>query len=240
MSSYTNTPIISFDQDWAPDFVCLDIARKLTDAGVRSTWFITHPSPFLDYIRTRQDLFEAAAHPNFMPGSSHGTTPEEVIEYTSSLVPGLNGVRMHGVIQSGHLLSLLKKKANISYDATTFMPYCSHLSPSAVYTEHGPFKRIPVYWADDHEFLNPDPAWRYRRFASREGLQVFSFHPIHVFLNSCTMDTYQRMRAEIKHINQAGPEDLEEFVNPGEGSANMLEDLLDSLKGRPGYFIKDL
>ena len=71
--------IITFDIDWAPDFMIQNIMDQLEAAGVKSTWFITNDTPALERMRQFPDLYELGIHPNFLPGSSHGSSVDEVL-----------------------------------------------------------------------------------------------------------------------------------------------------------------
>jgi hypothetical protein len=236
-----NDPIISFDQDWAPDFVCRRVADLLVEKNVKSTWFITHESPFLQYLRANKDLFELAIHPNFLDCSSHGESVADVIHNVYKLVPEAEGTRSHGVMQSGFILSELKRLGNIRYDATSFMPHTSNLTTSEIFTTHGIFSRVPVFWADDHEFLRGEKAvWRYSYFDGWNGIKVFSFHPIHVYLNSSNQNLYLKLKAAVPDIQRGSTSEVDQFIQEGNGSFSMLSSVINSLAERRSFFIKDL
>ena len=98
--------LVTLDVDWAPDCVIDAVAALLIDANVRATWFITHESPALDRLRQRPDLFELGIHPNFFPGSTHGTDPKEILRHCMSLVPEAKSIRTHGLYQSGQIFEI--------------------------------------------------------------------------------------------------------------------------------------
>ena len=89
---------LSFDQDWAPDWATRDLVELLVTSGMKGTFFATHPCPTLRLMRDR-GVLEIGWHPNFLPGSSHGNTVEEVIATLKGWVPEASGVRAHCLIQ---------------------------------------------------------------------------------------------------------------------------------------------
>ena len=51
-----NKILLSFDTDWAPDFVIEKITNILIKKKIKSTWFITHSSPEIDKIKKKTCL----------------------------------------------------------------------------------------------------------------------------------------------------------------------------------------
>ena len=41
--------ILTFDIDWAPDFIIKDIAEVLIKKNIPSVWFVTHESEILNF-----------------------------------------------------------------------------------------------------------------------------------------------------------------------------------------------
>lgn len=79
--------VLTFDIDWAPDFMIDFVAEGLTQRRVRATWFVTHASPAVEWLREHPDLFELGIHPNFAPGSTQGDSPEAVLRHCLRLEP---------------------------------------------------------------------------------------------------------------------------------------------------------
>ena len=50
MSELTDC-LLTFDVDWAPDFVIESAAAMLRERELRSTWFVTHEAPALALLR---------------------------------------------------------------------------------------------------------------------------------------------------------------------------------------------
>ena len=50
---------ITFDTDWAPDFVLQNIAERMVNARVKSTWFVTNASPVIGDLQYRIGFSES-------------------------------------------------------------------------------------------------------------------------------------------------------------------------------------
>jgi hypothetical protein len=93
-------PLVTFDLDWAPDFVIDWLAKRLIEVGVRAAWFVTHHSPAIERLRAESDLFELGIHPNLHPGSTHGNDTSSVLKHCMEIVPEAGAIRTHGLVQS--------------------------------------------------------------------------------------------------------------------------------------------
>lgn len=181
---------LTFDIDWASDEVIRKVTEQLVEAKIKSTWFVTHDSPILDFFRSRKDLFSLGIHPNFLEGTSHGNSEEEILNNLMTIVPEAKVMRTHGVYQYGKLLSKIVKLSPITTDSSIFLPEMTNIKPVEHLTSQGSLKRIPIFWADDYELLKSGSDWNPIKYFSQPGFKVFLFHPIHVFLNTSNMDQY--------------------------------------------------
>ena len=220
---------ISFDIDWAPEFMVESIVDRLIEANVKSTWFVTNEGSYLAKMRARPDLFELGIHPNFFPGSSHGSSVPDVISHMKNLVPEAKLSRSHGVFQNGQVLFDLVAIGEIEMDCTMFTYGVPFKKCSTLYTPGGNLQRMPVFWADDHEFNSPTSEWTFNKFLNEQGHMIFSFHPIHVYLNSNSSDHYDKLKKEV-HIDQVTEEQAAQFINSQNGSNTMLESILSLTK----------
>jgi polysaccharide deactylase WbmS-like protein len=219
---------ITLDVDWAPDHAIDAVAGQLIERDVRATWFVTHASPAIERLRERPELFELGIHPNFAPGSTHGETPEAVLDHCMALVPEARAMRTHGLVQSTALLALGREHTPIRVDASLFLPGAAGLAPIEYPLAPGPIVRVPYLWEDDAEMLRPDPAWDAWGVATgAQGLAVFDFHPIHVILNSADTRAYEALKQ--RGLDRAGPADLQ--AGDGLGAGTAFAGLVDGLAG---------
>jgi hypothetical protein len=216
---------ITFDIDWAPDW-CIDMCRGIClDAGIPATFFATHPSPVVEELKA-DSRFEVGIHPNFLSGSSHGSTTEEVLDYCLSLVPLARSMRTHALVQSSGILGLvLTRCPNITVDVSLLLPGHAGLASTLLHLGLSrPLIRLPYYWEDDVASVDPEWSWD-RGPPDSEGLRIFDFHPVHVALNSASLAGYGRLKAgmKAKPLTAADRSDFGPYVNPGLGTRDFLE-----------------
>lgn len=223
---------VTFDIDWAPDW-CVQLCRDLcAEAGAPATFFATHPSPFLEELKADK-RFEVGIHPNFMDGSSHGRTPDEVIEYCQRLVPNARIMRTHGLVQSTQILHMVMNRApGIECDASLFLPFHDNLAATRLWLgAPRSLKRLPYFWEDDVAALTPGWKWD-SPVPESSGLRIFDFHPIHVALNMSDMGQYQELKTSLgRPLSTATPEELDRLRNLGLGAQTFLKTVLQALKG---------
>lgn len=210
---------ISIDLDWAPDCAIDLTADILRRAGARATWLVTHDSPAVRRLAEEPDLFELGLHPNFMSGSTHGDTPEAVLDGLLDIVPGASAMRSHGLCMSARLLDLAASRG-IRTEASIFLPGAPGLAPVPYDTRHGRLMRLPTYWSDDYALRTGDhePA----RHEAVPGMKIMCFHPVHVALNSVSGTGYAAFR-RAHPAPAAGCAELDRFAEDGRGTTYMFE-----------------
>jgi hypothetical protein len=233
---------ITLDTDWAPDFMIDAAATALADRGVRATWFVTHSSPAIERLREHPELFELGMHPNFLPGSSHGATPAEVVAHCAALVPEARAVRTHCLLQSTPLHDELLRGSAVEVDVSLFLPGARNVEPVVQWSPAGRLLRVPYVWQDNMEMYGPEPQWEMDAVLDAPGLRVFDFHPAHVWLNSASFEPYEQLKAS-RPLGELGERDAVPFRNSGPGAMTAFLDLADRLAdgaGGGGACIRDL
>jgi hypothetical protein len=219
---------LTLDVDWAPDFMIDAAADALIARGVRATWFVTHASPAIDRLRERPDLFELGIHPNFLPGSSHGATPEEVVRHCARLVPEATAARTHCLLQSTPLHDELLRHSDVTVDLSLFLPGAEHVEPIVQWSPAGRLLRLPYVWQDNMEMYSPEPNWDAAALLDAPGLRIFDFHPVHVWLNSRAFEPYERLKAA-HPLAEVTEEQAARFRTQGPGTMTAFLDLADRL-----------
>jgi len=188
--------LLTIDVDWAPDWAIASVREFLQAAGVRATWFVTHDSPEVRHLLAEASLFEVGWHPNFLPGSTQGGSPEEVLAYCAALAPHARAMRTHGLFQSTPLLAQVRASTMIRIDSSQVLLGQPSLRAHAFPTPAGPMWRIPIWWEDDLESLQPVPdyALGFRLTTASPGVRVLNFHPIHIVLDSFSGATYRALK----------------------------------------------
>lgn len=230
-----NKPLITLDIDWAPDCVVDEVAELLLAAEVRATWFVTYASPAIERLKLCPDLFELGIHPNFLPNSTHGHSPEEVIDHICDVAPVPTSVRTHALFQSTPLMALMFKRVpSLRADVSLFLPHAKMCEPVRFDFHGASGIRFPYIWEDDLEMYRPRPVWRFDDLEHRSGLRIFDFHPIHIVLNDPTMESYSRLKELTPELTKARCEDIEELRKFRVGPRTMFEDMLALLRTNGG------
>ncbi len=226
--------VLTVDVDWAPVHVIQPLVEHLVDQRVKATWFITDDSDSLALLREHQDLFELGIHPNFLPGSSHGSDPEEILDHVLQLVPDAVSVRTHASVYSGRIIELLFSRPRIRFDVTTLLPGMRNVEPVEHWLAGRRLWRIPYIWADDHTMEMPEPRWTLDPVLALEGLKVVSVHPVHVYINTRSAQDYKAFKDAHPDIARATPQTTSGFVNSGMGARTFFAETVDFLARRGG------
>jgi len=191
---------ITIDTDWASDEILEYTAKKFIDAQIKSTWFITHSSPFISKILKQTEFFEIGLHPNFLPESTHGKSIPDVLKYLLQIHPQAQIMRTHSLYQSTHLFqNIVEQFPQIKLDVSLFLPYQKDIKVHKLYLSlthpHRFIYRIPFIWEDDFEMLDPKSNFNFNlNNFSKNRINIFNLHPIHIALNSSEMKTYQNLK----------------------------------------------
>jgi hypothetical protein len=219
--SWRNRIFVTFDIDWAADEVLGDTVDLVERSGVPATWFATHDTPVLKRILDNPS-FEVGLHPNFnllLAGDrANGADAEQVLDRLLAFVPQARSIRSHSLVQGGRLLQLFQSKG-LTHDSNTFIPSQSGMEVRPWEDWFGMI-RVPFFWEDDFWCATPEEA-PFADLLSRDGLLGFNFHPIHVFLNTETLDRYEAAREHFRR-----PRDLLGLRYEGEGVRSRLCELL--------------
>lgn len=207
---------LSIDTDWAPTPVIRDTLDLLDDYGVPATVFSTHDDG-LDL-----DDHERALHPNFLDDEDD-LDDEAVLAELVETFPDAVGTRSHSLYTHGQLHALYPE-----YDLAYESNYMAYREPNLRAFWMGQrFVQLPIYFMDD--------VWMHREqtlpdvdaLLDEPGLKVFTFHPIHVYLNTPGLTYYEDHKDEYQN-----PDALRGARYEGEGVRTLLERLLDELERR--------
>ncbi len=135
---------LTADQDWAPAWASEQLLAAAATLGMPLHVFRTNPCPVLDDAFARGRITQGW-HPNFLPGSDHGDTPEEVIAYCRAHFPGCRTARAHCFMEHTMAWDALAA-AGIVADSQVPTYFQEGLVPllhaSGIW-------RLPVYFEDD-------------------------------------------------------------------------------------------
>lgn len=230
-NSWSNKLFLTFDIDWANDDVLNDTIDLIECYDVAATWFATHETQVLDRLR-ENPKFEVGIHPNFnflLEGKHNaGRSASEIVQCLMSIVPQAKTVRSHSMTQSSAILNIFKD-FGLTHDANHFIPNHSGLELKPWMLWNG-LCRVPYSWEDDVHILYEVNGIQQRStldiaLSASVGLKAFDFHPIHVFLNTESLDRYERTRS----LHQS-PKELIKYRYEGYGTRSRLIELLKLCK----------
>lgn len=192
--SWHNKIFLTFDIDWCSDEVLsytLDILEKY---DIKATFFVTHNTKLLYRMKNNSNI-ELGIHPNFnylLDGDfRYGKNIDEVIKYYLKFVPDSISVRSHSLTQSTNIIGKFNDNKLINH-CGTHIPYTSNINIKP-YKLWNKIVEIPFFWEDDiHCLYNWD--FDILQTLNYKSLKVYNFHPIHIFLNSNTLDNYEKSR----------------------------------------------
>ncbi|HJT09426.1 MAG TPA: hypothetical protein VJ771_01435 [Candidatus Nitrosotalea sp.] len=221
--------LLTFDADWCPDFMMEYVYDIIKDTGIKSTWFMTNKSDLIYRLQEDENV-ELGVHPNFNHDSTQGATSHQIMENLLKIVPNAESVRTHGLLQSTNILSLFNKYG-IKNDSSLLFPLEKEIRPHQDMFSR--LTRFPIYWADDVMMQQN----KMGLYVNNQGLKVYLFHPIHIYLNSADMESYENM----KRFGQANlnKDNVKKFIGKSFGTRNLFVELIEYLKKQETFTIKE-
>ena len=230
---------LTFDVDWAPDWMIEEVSEILLENRVKSTWFVTHASPAIERLRSRKELFELGIHPNLLEGSEHGGSESEVLKHVLDIVPECESMRTHGLYQSTRFLKKAAEDFGIKTDVSIYLPGSQHIAPHRLVFEKVVLIRIPFFWEDDLEMFEKSPCWRLSDPKFKvPGLKVMNFHPVHIMTNNPDSGAYRSLKScgPMRWLTRSA---VEQFKGNDLGPRNTFMEVVRELEGK-GMFIRDI
>lgn len=228
-------PVFCFgsDTDWCNDTALQLLLDSFAHARSKVTVFATHSTPLL---ARQHDFIEIALHPNFLPGSTHGQTVEQVIEHVFALYPTAKSYRSHSYYDSQQMTEQMAARG-VRYDANL----CLYRQPGLAPLRHCHIDwRFPS-WLDDNVHWRHAGSWRLedlKRELETPGLKTINIHPPCVALNLPDRATLDMNRAGLRNGDLAFFKDRR---HRGHGAGTFLSDLLGWLEQRhPTYHLSEL
>jgi hypothetical protein len=208
--------VITLDTDWAPDYILENCFDLLVENGIKATVFATNQSRVLEGLD--KNLFEIGLHPKF----SDFLDVEEEISRSRSVFPNAVSLRSHSLCHSSRFLPIFSKMGiRITSNYLAFL--VQHLKPILQ-----PFGLVeyPIYFMDDAYILMHQGKDKYQLSSlnlDSPGIKVFAFHPIHIFLNTESMNRYEKSKNHNSH------RELRRFVNRGLGVRDLFRGLIEHM-----------
>lgn len=215
--------VFTTDIDWASEHCIETLLGDMRDRGVIPTAFATHESPVLAKAEMAGEI-KIGLHPNFLPGSSHGQTREEVVDHIFKLFPNARCFRSHAMVDDSHI-SMAMKARDILYDSNLCLYLQADLTPLHHWTG---IPRFPMFWADDIHWRR-DGEFRLKPYEDlffSPGLKIIGVHPFMYTLNLSDHETYTRMKPKYRTLNE---EEAKESRSQGQGAQTFLLELIEAV-----------
>lgn len=213
-----NNFCITLDIDWAADDVIINALNLFSDYGIKATLFFTHYTELIKDIDRK--MFEVAIHPNFQ--NVNLANCEEILTELLGLFPESKGFRSHGLVSSSNIL-FKAGELGIIYDSNTYLPGYKNIKPIERFRN---FFTIPYNFSDSDSLYNKrERVYEMKNVSGMRGLRVFTFHPIHIFLNTESLEHYERAKKHNRDITQ-----LSKMINTKNGVKDDFENLLHYMK----------
>lgn len=212
--------ILTSDQDWTPAWAAEVLLQEAASFGVPLHVFRTNPCPVLDRA-AREGTITQGWHPNFMPGSSHGSSIEDVIRYCQNHFPGARSARAHCFFETTQTCHALAK-AGITVDSQCLTRYQENLLPLRHWTG---ISRLPVFFEDDVFFGYDQPGTldlsEVEQTLFSPGLKILNFHATFVACNIPSLAFYEERKTEIFKTNSPDPR----YIYDARGTKNVFREL---------------
>lgn len=207
----------TFDVDWAPEHILEDLFGLLEGLGAPFTMFATHDSPMVKKLAALPGC-ETALHPNLQDAKDEAGA----LAALRGSFPGARGVRVHRLYYHSGLLALFRAEG-IDYLSNDLMYMRGGLEP---HYDWSGLVRLPIFWEDDvHATVGGGD------FAigglEVEGMRIFNFHPVHLYLNTSDFRQYARCKEQL-----SDPDRARGLRNDGPGCRGLFEALVGAVEGQ--------
>ena len=210
------------DLDWAPEIAIEQMLDLFIENNIGPTVFVTHNS---EVIQQKKKFIDIGIHPNFVLPSSHGTSPEEIIDCCFNMVPEAKVFRSHRWFASNDIYDILCKKG-ILYESNI----CTYMDIIPPFIHRSGMISFPVFFEDGAYIAHSDNLEFevVKEQFMQNGLKVINIHPMHFALNtpyfSYTREIKDRLSRE--EWNQMDYETLQKLSYKGNGIQAFIRQLV--------------
>jgi hypothetical protein len=221
----SSSVLLTIDLDWSPEWLIQRELQPLISTPV--TIFMTHRSKWIEDQIIFGAPWEYGIHPNFEEKSTHGDTPQRVLQNLITDFPSSRIWRSHSLMNSTRIHQAVSNFQQLNYSSNYYDPFISRRSPTLRKFNEKVSIEIPIHFEDDLAVADDKGFMRTKHLIDEKDLsivKVFSFHLCHIFLNTSQLAHYERYRSVV--YSQHEPE--RNCSQSGYGTRNVFHDLLDS------------
>lgn len=218
--------VFTSDIDWASEGVISACHNLLSADRLGVTYFNTHKSPFLDE-KKKQGLIDLLIHPNFLSGSSHGNSYDEVIEFCTGLHPNARGFRSHRYYEVNDITD---KFASLGFKF--FSNICTDCEDGIRPLRHrSGMISFPIFFEDGgylqlHKNLIFEDL---KKSLITPGLKIINFHPAHIAINTPKFSYMRNLKDSLSREdwNNLSENSISKLEFDGYGLRSMLLDIIN-------------
>jgi hypothetical protein len=168
---------------------------------VKPTLFVTHQSIEIEK-RIHEEDYEFGLHPNFenlLAGKNDkGNNSIEVIENLKKLYKKTNLIRSHSLTSSGRLKKIFHDSG---FEIESSVLFFNTNTVPLPWREPTGIIQVPIVWEDDVWFGSDNRSIK-EPLIRNDCLNVFTFHPIHLYLNTSSIKEYDSSKIFINDENE--------------------------------------
>lgn len=228
------TVCITFDIDFAPDYMIQNILQLLKKFEITATFFTTHESPLLKTISELQE-FEIGIHPNLSQNSTQGYDLKEIIDNLKTSFPDSIGNRFHLLKYSYRDLRELGRMG-FQYDVSTVRFNCPYLLP--VFHNDINMMLLTYSWEDGLCENAGLPMNLNSIDIDSPGIKILNFHPMNTFINSPNEEIRVNFLSENPDLPKCSEDTAKKYIYSGDGAGSLLISLLKFLKKNNYYTLR--
>jgi peptidoglycan/xylan/chitin deacetylase (PgdA/CDA1 family) len=229
-SEYANwdglkTVCLTFDVDFAPDYMLDHVLTILARADVPATFYATHHSEVLRELAA-VGKHEVGLHPYTGPATTQGENLEAIVDDLRRSYPEAVGTRFH-VLHHSYRDLLTLGRLGLQYDVSTLRFGTPYLLP-AHHRDLG-LVLLTYSWEDGISENAGIPLRLETLDVESPGLKIFNFHPMNVFINGSNSEARLTFMAENPDLLNCPREVAEQHRRKDAGAESLLEALLEHL-----------
>jgi len=217
-----STVCLTFDHDWAPDYMVEHVLGLLARHGMTATFLATGASaPLVDTAEAAGH--EVGLHINLAANSTQGGSLDEIIARLRAVYPRAVGNRFHLLGHTYHSLTTLGA-AGFAYDLSR-LHFNGAWHLPAFHHDNG-MTLLAYSWEDGFNLGDGRlPIDRDAVDLASPGVKILNFHPINVFLNLAN----EREKRAFQRDAQAAGGQTEQLARAHRKSGRGVETLLCQL-----------
>lgn len=213
---------ITFDVDFAPDYMIKNVADIIHEYGAKATFFATHDSEYLKTLD--QDAnFEIGIHPNLAPDSTQGNNLDDIVIRLKKSYPNAVSNRFHKLNFQYSDYSVLHERG-ILYDVSSLQYNQQYVLP--VWQPDVSMMFMTYVWEDgicenaglpmDIEGID----------LMSPGIKILNFHPMNAYINVGTQEERLQFLKCAGQLTSCSQDVADGFRSTGPGSETVLRQCL--------------